>query len=205
MRGSRKPAIIATAVAAALAIAACSSSSSSSTSASSSSSGSSAKITLTWWNNGNTQPLLGVWQSVVAQFHAAHPNVTISMDPSHDRHPAPVHARHPGRAGGRRDRGRRHPDPVLPADPVAAVPARPDHGRDPGLRHQLERLPAAAGRVQQPGLLHLPLAVANFQSTYTQDTARVYAFTAVSMIPALAIFIFAQRKLVGGLVGAIRG
>ncbi len=51
----------------------------------------------------------------------------------------------------------------------------------------------------------LPLAVANFQSTYTQDTARVYAFTAVSMIPALAIFIFAQRKLVGGLVGAIRG
>jgi raffinose/stachyose/melibiose transport system permease protein len=51
----------------------------------------------------------------------------------------------------------------------------------------------------------LPLAVANFQSTYTQDTARVYAFTSVSMIPALAIFIFAQRKLVGGLVGAIRG
>jgi len=51
----------------------------------------------------------------------------------------------------------------------------------------------------------LPLAVANFQSTYTQDTARVYAFTAVSMIPALAIFVFAQRRLVGGLVGAIRG
>src|SRR5579859_4192551 len=51
----------------------------------------------------------------------------------------------------------------------------------------------------------LPLAVASFQSTYTQDTARVYAFTSVSMIPALAIFIFAQRKLVGGLVGAIRG
>jgi hypothetical protein len=25
------------------------------------------------------------------------------------------------------------------------------------------------------------------------------------MIPALAIFIFAQRKLIGGLVGAIRG
>jgi raffinose/stachyose/melibiose transport system permease protein len=51
----------------------------------------------------------------------------------------------------------------------------------------------------------LPLAVANFQSTYTQDTARVYAFTALSMIPALAIFVFAQRRLVGGLVGAIRG
>lgn len=51
----------------------------------------------------------------------------------------------------------------------------------------------------------LPLAVATFQSTYTQDTARVFAFTALSMIPALAIFVFAQRKLVGGLVGAIKG
>src|SRR5580692_3686261 len=83
MRGSRKPAIVAVAVAAALAIAACSSSSSSSsgTSASSSSSSSSAKVTLTWWNNGNTQPLLGVWQSVAAEFHASHPNVTINIDP----------------------------------------------------------------------------------------------------------------------------
>jgi raffinose/stachyose/melibiose transport system permease protein len=51
----------------------------------------------------------------------------------------------------------------------------------------------------------LPLAVAGFQSTYTQDMARVFAFTAVSMIPALAIFVFAQRKLVGGLVGAVKG
>ncbi|HEX6523141.1 MAG TPA: carbohydrate ABC transporter permease [Streptosporangiaceae bacterium] len=51
----------------------------------------------------------------------------------------------------------------------------------------------------------LPLAVATFQSTYTQDTARVFAFTALSMVPALAIFVFAQRKLVGGVVGAIRG
>jgi len=86
MRGSRKPAIVATAVAAALTIAACSSSSSSSnssssTSASSSSTVSTANVTLTWWNNGNTQPLLGVWQSVVTAFHAAHPNVTISMNP----------------------------------------------------------------------------------------------------------------------------
>jgi raffinose/stachyose/melibiose transport system substrate-binding protein len=81
MRGSRKPAIVATAVAAALAIAACSSSSSSSTSASSSSTGSTTKVVLTWWNNGNTQPLLGVWQSVAAQFHASHPNVTISINP----------------------------------------------------------------------------------------------------------------------------
>jgi raffinose/stachyose/melibiose transport system permease protein len=51
----------------------------------------------------------------------------------------------------------------------------------------------------------LPLAVANFQSTYTQDTARVFAFTALSMIPALAVFVFAQRHIVNGLVGAIKG
>jgi len=51
----------------------------------------------------------------------------------------------------------------------------------------------------------LPLSVAMFQSQYSTDTAKVFAYTALSMIPALAIFIFAQRKLVGGLVGAIRG
>jgi raffinose/stachyose/melibiose transport system substrate-binding protein len=84
MRGSRKPAIVATAVAAALTIAACSSSSSSTSSTSTSTSASSsstAKVTLTWWNNGNTQPLLGVWQSVATAFHASHPNVTISINP----------------------------------------------------------------------------------------------------------------------------
>ena len=51
----------------------------------------------------------------------------------------------------------------------------------------------------------LPLAVATFQSEFTQNTAAVFAFTALSMIPALTIFVFAQRYLVGGLVGAIRG
>jgi raffinose/stachyose/melibiose transport system permease protein len=56
-----------------------------------------------------------------------------------------------------------------------------------------------------PGHYTLPLAVAMFQSQYSTDTARVFAYTALSMIPALAIFVFAQRKLVGGLVGAIRG
>jgi len=81
MRGSRRPVIVAVAVATAVAIAACSSSSSSTSSTSASSSSSSVKVTLTWWNNGNTQPLLGVWQSVAAAFHATHPNVTITVVP----------------------------------------------------------------------------------------------------------------------------
>jgi raffinose/stachyose/melibiose transport system permease protein len=51
----------------------------------------------------------------------------------------------------------------------------------------------------------LPLAVATFQSTYTQDTSSVFAFTALSMVPALALFVFAQRKLVGALSGALKG
>jgi raffinose/stachyose/melibiose transport system substrate-binding protein len=86
MRASRKPAIAFMAMAAAVTIAACSSSSSSSPSSNSSASTSasannSTKVTLTWWNNGNTQPLLGVWQSVATAFHAAHPNVTIDVVP----------------------------------------------------------------------------------------------------------------------------
>jgi raffinose/stachyose/melibiose transport system permease protein len=51
----------------------------------------------------------------------------------------------------------------------------------------------------------LPLGVATFQSTYSQDTASIYAFTALSMVPALAAFVFAQRRLVGGLTGAVKG
>jgi raffinose/stachyose/melibiose transport system permease protein len=51
----------------------------------------------------------------------------------------------------------------------------------------------------------LPLAVANFQTQFAQDTASILAFTALSMVPALACFIFAQRHLVGGFTGAVKG
>lgn len=51
----------------------------------------------------------------------------------------------------------------------------------------------------------LPLGVANFQSQYSADTARVLAFTALSMVPALAFFLVAQRRIVGGLTGSIKG
>ena len=48
-----------------------------------------------------------------------------------------------------------------------------------------------------PSHFTLPLAVAMFQSQYSTDTARVFAYTALSMLPALSIFVFAQRYLVG--------
>jgi raffinose/stachyose/melibiose transport system permease protein len=51
----------------------------------------------------------------------------------------------------------------------------------------------------------LPLGVASFQSQYTQDTARILAFTALSMVPSLAFFVFAERRIVGGLTGAVKG
>ncbi len=51
----------------------------------------------------------------------------------------------------------------------------------------------------------LPLAVANFQTQYAQNTASILAFTALSMLPTLGFFLFAQRHLVGGFTGAVKG
>lgn len=52
----------------------------------------------------------------------------------------------------------------------------------------------------------LPLAVRNFQAQYTQDTARVLAFAALSMIPALVFYVAAERQIVSGLAaGAVKG
>ena len=51
----------------------------------------------------------------------------------------------------------------------------------------------------------LPVGVATFQSQYSQDTASILAFTALSMIPSLLFFVFAERRIVGGLTGAVKG
>jgi raffinose/stachyose/melibiose transport system permease protein len=47
--------------------------------------------------------------------------------------------------------------------------------------------------------------VATFQSQYSQDTARILAFTALSMVPALGVFALAERRIVGGLSGSVKG
>jgi len=59
--------------------------------------------------------------------------------------------------------------------------------------------------LSDPSHFTLPLGVAAFQSQYSQDTARILAYTATSMIPALGFFIFAERLIVGGLTGSVRG
>jgi raffinose/stachyose/melibiose transport system permease protein len=51
----------------------------------------------------------------------------------------------------------------------------------------------------------LPLGVAAYSTEYSQDTAKILAFTALSMVPALAFFLFAERRIVGGLSGAVKG
>jgi raffinose/stachyose/melibiose transport system permease protein len=51
----------------------------------------------------------------------------------------------------------------------------------------------------------LPLGVATFQTQYSQDTGRILAFTALSMLPALAFLAVAERRIVAGLTGSVKG
>jgi raffinose/stachyose/melibiose transport system permease protein len=59
--------------------------------------------------------------------------------------------------------------------------------------------------LSDPNDFTLPLGVASFQTQFSQDTARILAYTAASMLPALGLFIFAERHIVGGLTGSIKG
>jgi raffinose/stachyose/melibiose transport system substrate-binding protein len=38
-------------------------------------------VTLTWWHNGTTDPIKSIWEKVVADYHQAHPDVTIKAQP----------------------------------------------------------------------------------------------------------------------------
>src|SRR5215204_2973324 len=51
----------------------------------------------------------------------------------------------------------------------------------------------------------LPLGVQAFASQYSVDTAKVLAFPSLSMIPALVFFSLFDRRIVGGLTGAVKG
>lgn len=51
----------------------------------------------------------------------------------------------------------------------------------------------------------LPLGVQYFSSQYSVDTAKVLAFTSLSMLPALLFFSLFERRIVGGLTGAVKG
>ncbi|MDR2896063.1 MAG: carbohydrate ABC transporter permease [Propionibacteriaceae bacterium] len=51
----------------------------------------------------------------------------------------------------------------------------------------------------------LPLGVQQFSTAHSQDTAQVMAFTSMSMLPALIFFSIFERRIVGGLSGAVKG
>lgn len=55
------------------------------------------------------------------------------------------------------------------------------------------------------GSYTLPLGVQSFASQYSVDTARVLAFTSLSMVPAVVFFLIFQKRIVGGLTGAVKG
>jgi raffinose/stachyose/melibiose transport system substrate-binding protein len=39
-------------------------------------------VNLTWWHNGTTDPLRGIWQQAADTYHASHPNVSFTVDPT---------------------------------------------------------------------------------------------------------------------------
>jgi raffinose/stachyose/melibiose transport system permease protein len=60
--------------------------------------------------------------------------------------------------------------------------------------------------LSEPDNWTLPLGVTNFSTQYSTDTARVLAFTSLSMVPALVFYVIAERQIVSGLAsGALKG
>ena len=51
----------------------------------------------------------------------------------------------------------------------------------------------------------LPLGVTQFSSQYSQNTGAILAYTSLAMIPALVFFLLAEKRIVGGLTGAVKG
>nr|WP_217242139.1 carbohydrate ABC transporter permease [Streptomyces sp. AC555_RSS877] len=52
----------------------------------------------------------------------------------------------------------------------------------------------------------IPIGVQQFQGQYSADTAKVFAYLVLAMVPALAFYSVAERQLVGGLTaGATKG
>lgn len=57
-----------------------------------------------------------------------------------------------------------------------------------------------------PAFWTLPLGVNQFRGQYAADTARILAYVVVAMVPALLLYVAAERQLVSGLTsGATKG
>jgi len=51
----------------------------------------------------------------------------------------------------------------------------------------------------------LPLGLTQFSTQYSQNTGAVLAYTSLAMVPAIAFFLAAEKRIVGGLTGAVKG
>jgi raffinose/stachyose/melibiose transport system permease protein len=57
-----------------------------------------------------------------------------------------------------------------------------------------------------PAYWTLPLGVNQFRGQYAADTARILAYVVLAMVPALVLYVLAERQLVSGLTsGATKG
>ncbi len=81
MRRIRTSAAVALTAALALTASACSSSSNGNSGSSNSSKAATAPVKLTWWHNGTTDPVKSLWQQAADAYHAAHSNVSFTVDP----------------------------------------------------------------------------------------------------------------------------
>ncbi len=59
--------------------------------------------------------------------------------------------------------------------------------------------------LSDPNRYTLPLGTAMYSTQFSSDTAKVLAFTALSMLPALTLFVLAERRMIGGLTGSVKG
>jgi raffinose/stachyose/melibiose transport system permease protein len=59
--------------------------------------------------------------------------------------------------------------------------------------------------LQDQDLFTIPLGVQNFSAQFSQDTAGILAYTSLAMMPALLFFTLAERQIVGGIQGAVKG
>jgi raffinose/stachyose/melibiose transport system permease protein len=59
--------------------------------------------------------------------------------------------------------------------------------------------------LNKPERWTVPIGVNNVSAQYAQDTAKILAYTAMSMIPALIFYAIAERQIVSGLTaGAVK-
>ena len=111
-----------------------------------------------------------------------------------------------GRTAGLGDDGRLRLLSLFFLHHPAAFGADPVDGRRDLFRRQLERLSSAARRAQQRVPLPVDAGLMAYQGQYSTSWQLVLAFITLTILPAILMFLMAQRYIVAGLTaGAVKG